>query len=109
MSSIHTIAFYNLENLFDTEDDHNVLDEDFLPDGKKEWTEKRYQKKIFKLGKTIAKIAHDETSNVPALIGVAEVENFKVLEDLIASEDLKDKNYSYIHYDSPDERPRVAI
>lgn len=104
MSSIHTIAFYNLENLFDTQDDHNVLDEDFLPDGKKEWTEKRYQKKIFKLGKTISRIANDETSNVPALIGVAEVENYNVLEDLIGSEYLKDKNYSYIHYDSPDER-----
>ncbi len=100
----YTVAFYNLENLFDTTDDPYTLDDDFLPDSEKAWTYKRYEKKIFKLGTAISNIGFSETGKAPILVGVAEVENKRVLEDLIASKHLKNKNYGIVHYDSPDER-----
>ncbi|MUU79818.1 endonuclease/exonuclease/phosphatase family protein [Winogradskyella endarachnes] len=99
-----TIAFYNLENLFDTKDDPVVYDNDFLPTAQKRWTPKRYQKKLLKLGTAISKIGEEDAKAGPSLVGLAEVENKKVLSDLVRSENLIRENYSYIHYDSPDER-----
>lgn len=101
---LHTIAFYNLENLFDDKEDAKTLDDDFTPNGFKKWSTKRYQGKLRKLATTIAKIGQTETNGAPVLIGVAEVENNKVLQDLIASGPLKDLGYDSIHYNSPDER-----
>ncbi|AXT61913.1 endonuclease [Aquimarina sp. AD10] len=103
-TNYHTIAFYNLENLFDTQDDPNTLDEDFLPDSEKQWNRKRYENKIFKLGTVISNIGFSKARKSPILVGVAEVENQKVLEDLVSSKHLKNKNYGIVHYDSPDER-----
>ncbi len=100
----YTVAFYNLENLFDTLDDPKILDESFLPDAEKRWTRKRYEKKLFKLGTTISNIGFSKTGKSPVLVGVAEVENKTVLEDLIKTKHLKHKNYGIIHFDSPDER-----
>ncbi|MEM6684978.1 MAG: endonuclease/exonuclease/phosphatase family protein [Bacteroidota bacterium] len=100
----HTVAFYNLENLFDTEDDKYVLDDDFLPDSKRNWTPKRYDKKIRKLGGVIASLGPAKAHNAPVILGVAEVENKKVLRDLIASKHLQEYNYDFVHYNSPDER-----
>lgn len=99
-----TIAFYNLENLFDVFDDRHTHDNAFLPTSFKKWTPKRYDNKINKLGIAISNIGKKETGKHPAIIGLAEVENAKVIEDLIASKDLKDCNYSFVHYDSLDER-----
>ncbi|MFD0964557.1 endonuclease/exonuclease/phosphatase family protein [Pseudofulvibacter geojedonensis] len=104
MMNKHTIAFYNLENLFDVKDDPYTLDDDFLPWGKKFWTKKRYRKKISKLANTIKSIGDENSGNPPILVGVAEVENAKVLEDLIESQPLQACKYNYVHYDSPDER-----
>lgn len=101
---LHTIAFYNLENLFDTIDDPDTLDDDFTPEGFKKWTPKRYKKKVYKLAKTISGIGVDTANRPPALVGVAEVENETVVKDLINADPLKDIDYSYVHYDSPDER-----
>ncbi len=100
----YTVAFYNLENLFDTLDDPNTLDEDFLPDSEKRWNRKRYDNKIFKLGTVISNIGFSKTRKAPILVGVAEVENKKVLEDLTGSKHLKNKDYGIVHFDSPDER-----
>jgi len=100
----HTIAFYNLENLFDTFDDQYALDNDFLPDSDRNWTPKRYQNKISKLGAAISSLGPEEAQNAPVILGVAEVENKKVLRDLINSKKLKDYNYDFVHYNSPDER-----
>tara|TARA_R110002050_G_scaffold48356_3_gene112565 strand:- start:139819 stop:140793 length:975 start_codon:yes stop_codon:yes gene_type:complete len=102
--SLFTIVFYNLENLFDTSDHPDKLDSDFTPNGRLKWTPKRYNSKLYKLASTIAKIGLDTTGRTPTLIGVAEIENKTVLNDLLAVDNLKKENYGYIHYDSPDER-----
>ena len=94
-----TVAFYNLENLFDTIDQENN-DEEFLPDGANRWTPERYQHKLRNMSHVISLIGGDG----PAIIGVAEIENRGVLEDLIAEESLRDKHYDIVHYDSPDRR-----
>ncbi len=103
-TDLYTVAFYNIENLFDTVNDPNTLDDDFLPDSEKNWTLKRYEKKIFKIGTAISNIGFRQTSKAPTLIGLAEVENLKVLQDLVQSKHLKNKNYGIVHFNSPDER-----
>lgn len=100
----HTFAFYNIENLFDIVDDKHTNDDDFLPDSKKRWTPKRYHNKIKKLGNVIANIGKDKTSEAPVVVGLAEVENKTVLNDLVNSKFLADEAYDFVHYDSSDER-----
>ncbi|MEO6347751.1 MAG: endonuclease [Aquaticitalea sp.] len=100
----HTIAFYNTENLFDVFMDEKSNDNDFLPTSAKNWTLQRFDRKIFKLGSVISKIGFPETQKPPVLVGLAEVENDAVLQNLIKSEDLKHFNYGFIHYNSLDER-----
>ncbi|MCK5401395.1 MAG: endonuclease [Flavobacteriaceae bacterium] len=104
VSDYFTIAFYNLENLFDTFDNKYTRDDDFLPTSEKHWTTKRYKKKVRKLGYTISKIGFKTSGKHPVIIGLAEVENKLVINDLIHSKFLKTKNYDVVHYDSPDER-----
>lgn len=99
-----SIAFYNVENLFDVNDDINTLDREFTPKGKKKWGVYRYQLKVEKLGKAISRIGEDNCKLPPVLIGLAEVENNIVLNDLIQSDSLQYLPYKYIHFDSPDER-----
>lgn len=100
----HTIAFYNLENLFDFRNDAKTHDEDFLSNAQKRWSKKRYQQKIEKLGRVISVIGNNYSEKPPAIIGLAEVENKRVLHDLTQSTDLKQFNYRYVHFDSKDER-----
>lgn len=101
---LFSIAFYNLENLFDTIDNPETFDDDFTPKGKLKWHTKRYHKKIKKLSSVIRQIGTDKSLYPPAIIGVAEVENKSVLNDLIYSKNLKEYHYDYVHYDSPDMR-----
>lgn len=103
-SPIHTIAFYNTENLFDVYVDKKTGDNDFLPISTKNWTKKRYEKKILNLGSVISKIGFDSIAKPPVLIGLAEVENKRVLSDLVQSGDLKNFNYGFVQFDSEDER-----
>lgn len=103
-NNMQTVAFYNLENLFDLNDDHHTNDGDFLPNSNKKWTPKRYQNKLRKLGFAISNIGKNETGKHPAIVGLAEVENAAAIEDLIASKHLKSCNYDYVHYNSLDER-----
>ncbi len=102
--NLYSVAFYNLENLFDTIDDEDTLDDDFTPDGRKKWNEKRYHQKIKKLSMAIAEIGEDETDNAPVILGIAEVENYQVVNDLINTKKLKEYHYGIVHYDSSDER-----
>jgi len=101
---IRTIGFYNLENLFDTINDLGKNDEASPIMEVKGDREKIYWDKIDKLGQVILQIGAEKTNTSPAILGVAEVENEKVLEDLVNSKNLKDKNYGIIHFDSPDKR-----
>lgn len=99
------IAFYNLENLFDTIDTPGVLDEEFTPDGPNKWTGTRYKAKIDNMALAISKIGEDDGwSGGPAVLGVSEIENRSVLEDLAAHPLLRESNYQIVHYDSPDLR-----
>lgn len=99
--SVHTVAFYNVENLFDTEDDPKTFDEDFTPNGKQKWTTERYEQKVKKIAKVISLIGDKDGAEI---IGLCEIENEKVLKDLINDPLLKKQGYKYVHYDSPDER-----
>ncbi len=101
---IYTIAFYNLENLFDTIDDPDTFDDDFTPDGVKKWTPRRYKKKIKRLARAISTIGDENTKHPPVVLGIAEVETFEVVKDLIQDKNLVNYNYGIVHYDSPDER-----
>ena len=95
------IMFYNVENLFDIKDDPLTDDEDFLPDGSMKWTLNRYNKKINSIYKTIIAAGKGEP---PSIVGLCEVENRKVLEDLIYGTYLLKYHYNIIHEDSPDRR-----
>ena len=99
---IHTVAFYNCENLFDTIDGENK-DEEYLPN--KGWTLKKYHHKLDNLGRVLSEIGTNaKQKQAPTLIGVCEVENRGVLEDLVKNDQLINLNYGIVHFDSPDFR-----
>lgn len=95
------VGFYNVENLFDTLDDPNKRDEYFTPSGPVKWTSERYQTKLTNLSVIINQMAEGKA---PAILGLCEVENRRVLEDLVAQELLMDEAYEIIHVESEDER-----
>jgi hypothetical protein len=101
---VHTVGFYNLENLFDIYDDPTINDEEWLPGGPRAWSEAKYQKKLTNLSRVLAEIGTGENKNSPVIMGVSEVENRKVLEDLVKQPTLVGKDYGIVHYDSPDRR-----
>ena len=92
------IAFYNVENLFDTLDAPNIDDSEFLPNSKSMWTRVRYEAKL----KNIAKVV--DSLGFPSIMGLVEVENRRVLDDLTMKTALKTQNYGIVHFESPDER-----
>lgn len=102
--SIRTIAFYNVENLFDTENDPFTFDDDRTPTGNDLWTQEKYEDKLQKLSFVISDIGREQSGISPAIIGVCEIENLKVLEDLVNQPLLRENNYGIVHYDSPDSR-----
>lgn len=101
---IHTVAFYNFENLFDTTDDVNTNDDEWTPKGSQHWTEEKYEQKLKNLSRVLSEIGMPENLNAPTLIGGAEIENRAVLEDLIKQPKLLPYDYGIIHFDSPDKR-----
>lgn len=101
---VNTIAFYNVENLFDYEDDPLTFDDDRTPEGKDHWTQEIYEAKLANMAKVISEIGEDVTGTSPAIIGVSEIENRRVLEDLLNQEPLIKKDYGIVHFDSPDRR-----
>jgi len=101
---VHTVAFYNLENLFDTINQANN-DEEWLPKGAQNWTSKKYKQKINNMARVISEIGTGENpNNSPTIIGVSEIENRGVLEDLTKDPKLIGKDYGVVHFDSPDKR-----
>ncbi|WP_025069466.1 endonuclease/exonuclease/phosphatase family protein [Bacteroides propionicifaciens] len=101
----YCVSFYNVENLFDTEDDvDNPGDDEYLPSGANKWTQDKYEKKLDNIAKVISRIGADYTPAGPAILGVAEVENRRVLEDLVKNKRIADVGYEIVHYESPDWR-----
>lgn len=96
-----TIGFYNVENLFDTIDDPYINDDDFTPNGPKQWTDKRYREKLSNISRVLNAMNRNE---LPFIVGLVEVENRAVLEDLINEKELVKANYDIVHYNSPDQR-----
>mgnify|MGYP000367249381 CR=1 FL=1 len=101
---VGAIGFYNLENLFDTEDDPAINDSEFLPTGKKNWNDANYQDKLGNMSRVISELGTELSPDGISILGVAEIENRKVLEDLVKQPKLAARNYQIIHFDSPDER-----
>lgn len=99
-----SVAFYNVENLFDTQNDPNTRDDDRTPEGRDRWTEDLYRKKVKNIAKVLSEIGKETTGKPPVVIGLCEVENREVIEDLINTAVLKPYNYGVVHVDSPDER-----
>ena len=98
------IAFYNVENLFDTKDDKKVNDNQYLPKSKIEWDEEKYQNKLKNLSQVLFDIGRKEVASGASLIGLAEIENEQVLKDLIVKDSLANRGLKYVHYNSPDKR-----
>lgn len=99
---IHTVAFYNVENLFDTINQAN-FDEEYLPQSG--WTSKKYKQKIHNLARVIVGIGtNEQQKESPTILGVCEVENKGVLEDLVRDPQIASRDYGIVHFESPDKR-----
>jgi len=101
---IHTVAFYNLENLFDTINDVNKNDEASPIMEIRFNRGKIYREKVSNMAEVVSQIGFDITKRPPSILGICEVENRMVVEDLISDEKLKKYNYGIVHYESPDDR-----
>ena len=99
--NVERLVFYNCENFFDCYDEIGKQDEAFLPSSLKHWTYHRYKKKLSNLARVITAIGGDE---FPTIIGLAEIENITVINDIVNHSSLKWVNYSFVHRESPDFR-----
>jgi predicted extracellular nuclease len=99
----YVIGFYNLENLFDTVHDDGKNDYEFLPDGTNKWTDVKYEKKLHNMA-TVIKAMAEDNGCYHTVLGVSEIENRHVLEDLVSQKEIADANYQIVHYDGPDRR-----
>ena len=99
----YVIGFYNLENLFDIYDDPAKNDGEFLPDGKNKWTQERYEIKVANMARVI-RAMKDDNKRWHTILGVSEIENRLVLEDLVSDPQIAEAGYQIVHYDGPDRR-----
>ncbi|MBQ0150902.1 MAG: endonuclease/exonuclease/phosphatase family protein [Bacteroidales bacterium] len=99
----HVVGFYNLENLFDTYHDDGKNDYQFLPDGENNWTEAKYEKKLHNMASVIRAMA-DDNGRYHSILGISEIENRHVVEDLVSQPEIADANFQIVHYDGPDRR-----
>ena len=97
------IGFYNVENLFNTTHDQGKNDYEYLPDGANEWTRDKYAKKLSNLARVIADM-REENGVWHTVLGLAEVENREVVEDLVKEPAIAKAGYKIVHYESPDRR-----
>lgn len=102
--AVYGVAFYNLENLFDTKRDTTINDEEYTPQGANAWDDNKYKCKLNNMAFVLNQLGEKLLPLGPAVIGVAEVENRGVLEDLTATGEFAQKGYQIVHYDSPDRR-----
>ena len=98
------IGFYNCENFYDTIDQPDVEDEEFTPTGPKHYDAVMYLDKVHHLATVLSQIGTDITPDGLSMFGCSEIENEEVLRDLISQPEFKNRNYSIVHYNSPDLR-----
>lgn len=98
------IAFWNVENLYDTLDNPKKFDEEFLPNGQNLWNTARYTKKLDHLAEVIAQLGVEYNPDGPAVMGMCEVENENVLNDLVQQAKIANRNYKIILIEGPDTR-----
>jgi hypothetical protein len=101
---ISAIGFWNVENLYDTLNDLMKDDEEFLPTGANAWNGKRYLTKLDRLSEVISQMGTDVTPDGLAILGLCEIENKSVVEDLINTPKLKNRKYKIVHIEGPDVR-----
>ena len=101
LSDTLRVMFYNVENLFDCQDDPLKDDAEYLPEGMKGWTPYRYRRKLVSVSKVLAAVGG---MRMPDLVGLCEVENDSVLHDLTRRSPLRSAGYQYEVTNSPDER-----
>lgn len=102
--AVYGVGFYNQENLFDTCHDEGKNDYEFLPTGSYHWDGLKYSHKLRNMSRVLSEMGTDVLPVGCALIGLSEVENHKVLDDLTAQEPLKARGYKYVHVEGPDRR-----
>lgn len=103
--NLYAVGFYNQENLFDTCHDEGKRDYDFLPNGSYKWNSLKYNHKLRNMAQALADLGTDKLPGVGcAAIGLAEVENSRVLDALIEQQPLKERGYKYVHIEGPDQR-----
>ena len=101
---VYGVAFYNLENLFDTINNNGSYDLEFSPKGSRQWNGEKYWSKINNLAYCISHMVTKNTPMGPAIIGVSEIENKGVLDDLVRAKDIRQWRLQVVHHDSPDRR-----
>ncbi|MGE0566874.1 MAG: endonuclease/exonuclease/phosphatase family protein [Bacteroidia bacterium] len=101
---ITAIGFWNVENLFDTINDLSKNDEEYTPGGANAWNGKRYWTKIDHLAKVISEMGSTSTPDGLSILGMCEIENKNVVEDLVNHSLLKKRNYQIVHIEGPDAR-----
>ena len=101
---VAAISFYNFENCFDTINDPKKMDEDFLPNGPYHYTKEVYYRKLHNLATVISQLGTELTPDGPAILGTAEIENDRVLEDLEKQPEIVARNYKHVWFDGPDIR-----
>ena len=103
-SKVFSVAFYNLENLFDTIHDAGKNDYEYLPSADKRWDTEKYTAKQTNMAKVLSQLSVDRIGKHPAVVGLAEIENLRVLEDLVAQPALAPVGYQIVHHEGPDKR-----
>lgn len=103
--TMYGVMFYNLENLFDTINNNGVYDKEYSPDGPRQWNGTKYWQKQHNMAYAISQMeVKGSPAEGPVIIGVSEIENITVLQDLVRQPELKDRRYQIVHHDSPDRR-----
>lgn len=102
--ALYSVAFYNMENLFDTIHDEGKNDYEYLPNGTNQWNTMKYKAKLKNMSEILSLLSTDKLPMGPAIIGVSEIENYRVLEDILKQPALADRGYQYVHYEGEDQR-----
>ena len=103
--TMYGVMFYNLENLFDTINNNGVYDKEFSPQGARQWNGAKYWQKQHNMAYAISQMEiKGSPADGPVIIGVSEIENITVLQDLVRQPEIKDRHYQIVHHDGPDRR-----